>query len=162
MTKTAGVVVLLMAWSTSGSAQSWSSEQQELIAQVMRCNDGWSESIKHKKFDLFQTMCPETANAVYWYTNAERPVKYEGATGFWRGSADANRSATWADLQPTEIQIDGDLGLIYYSVVWTVETQAGETRRAPTRRLTVFRRVGKRWLMAGGSIASATAPATPR
>jgi hypothetical protein len=33
MTKTACVFVLLMAWSTSGSAQSWSSEQQELIAQ---------------------------------------------------------------------------------------------------------------------------------
>ena len=73
MTKTAGVVVLLMAWSTSGSAQSWSSEQQELIAQVMRCNDGWSESIKHKKFDLFQTMCPETASAVYWYTMQKGP-----------------------------------------------------------------------------------------
>lgn len=158
MTKTACVFVLLMAWSTSGSAQSWSREQQEIIAAVERCNDGWSESIKHKKFDLFRMACPETASAVYWYTNAERPVKYEGSSGFWRGSADANRSATWADLQPAEIQIDGDLGLIYYSVVWTVETTAGETRQAQSRRLSVFRRVGQRWLMAGGSIASATAP----
>lgn len=162
MTKTACVFVLLMAWSTSGTAQSWSSEQQELIAQVKRCNDGWSESIKQKKFDLFQTACPETASAVYWYTNAERPVKYEGGTGFWRGSADANRSATWADLQPTDIQINGDLGLIYYSIVWTVETKTGETRPAPSRRLTVFRRVGKQWLMAGGSIAAAAAPPNPR
>jgi ketosteroid isomerase-like protein len=162
MTKTACVFVLLMTWSTVGLAQSWSNEQQELIAQVKRCNDGWSESIKHKKFDLFQTACPETAGAVYWYTNAERPVKYEGATGFWRGSADANRGATWTDLQPTEIQIDGDLGLIYYSVVWTVEPKAGEARQTPTRRLTVFRRVGQRWLMAGGSIASAAAPPNPR
>jgi hypothetical protein len=49
MTKTACVFVLLMAWSSSGSAQRWSSEQQELVAQVKRCNDGWSESIKQKK-----------------------------------------------------------------------------------------------------------------
>ena len=156
MTKTVLVFVLLITWSTSGSAQTWSSEQRDLIAQVKRCNDGWSESIKQKKFDLFRMACPETASAVYWYTNPEKPVKYEGATGFWRGSADANRSATWTDLQPIEIQIDGDLGLIYYSVVWTVETKAGETRQAPSRRLTVFRRVDKRWLMAGGSIASVT------
>ena len=73
MTKTACVFVLLMAWSTSGSAQSWSSEQQELIAAVKRCNDGWSESIKQKKFDLFQTACPETASAVYWYTTQKGP-----------------------------------------------------------------------------------------
>ena len=73
MTKTACVFVLLMAWSTSGSAQRWSSEQQELIAAVKRCNDGWSESIKQQKFDLFQTACPETASAVYWYTTQKGP-----------------------------------------------------------------------------------------
>ena len=50
MTKTACVFVLLMAWSTSGSAQRWSSEQQELIAAVKRCN--------------IQTACPETAGAM--------------------------------------------------------------------------------------------------
>jgi len=162
MTRTACVCALLMAWSTSGSAQSWSREQLELIAAVERCNDGWSESIKHKKFELFQTACPETASAMYWYTNAQKPVKYEQATGAWRGSADANRSATWADLQPIVIQIDGDLGLIYYSVVWTVEPNAGDRRQSPTRRLTVFRRVGQRWLMAGGSIASTAPPPEPR
>ena len=162
MTKTAWVFVVLMTWSTASSAQSWSSEQQELIAQVKHCNDGWSASIKHKTFEKFRAACPETSGAVYWYTNSERPVKYEGSSGFWRGSADANRTATWAELQPIEIQIDGDLGLIYYSVVWTVETNAGERRQAPTRRLTVFRRVGTRWLMAGGSIGSATAPPAAR
>lgn len=158
MMKTACVFVLLITWPASGSAQSWSNEQQELIAQVKRCNDGWSDSIKHKKYELFERACPETEGAVFWYTNAEKPVVYEGATGLWSGSVAANRSATWSDLQATVIQIDGDLGLIYYSVVWTVEPNTGEARAVPTRRLTVFRRRNGSWLMAGGSVAPATGP----
>ena len=109
-------------------------------------------------YELFERACPETEGAVFWYTNAEKPVVYEGATGFWSGSSAANRSATWSDLQATVIQIDGDLGLIYYSVVWTVEPNTGEARSVPTRRLTVFRRRNGLWLMAGGSVAPATGP----
>ena len=160
MSKTAFVFVLLVTWSISGSAQNWSNEQQELIEQVKRCNNGWSESIKQQNYELFEKVCPETAGAVYWYTSAEEPVRYDGATGLWRRSADANRRATWADLQPTVIQIDGDLGLVYYSVAWTVEPKAGEARRNPSRRLTVFRRRNGQWLMAGGSISAVNAPST--
>jgi hypothetical protein len=161
MSNTAFVFVVFVTLSIAGSAQrSWSAEQQELIEQVKRCNDGWSDSIEQQRYELFAKACPETASAVYWYTNAEEPVRYDGAAGLWRRSADANRRATWADLQPTVIQIDGDLGLIYYSVVWTVEPKAGEARRNPSRRFTVFRRRNGQWLMAGGSIASVTAAST--
>ena len=49
------------------SAQSWSPDQQAAIDQVRRCNDGWVESVAHKKFELHTSVCPETRDARFWY-----------------------------------------------------------------------------------------------
>jgi Domain of unknown function (DUF4440) len=73
----------------------------------------------------------------------------------WSRSSAANRAVSWQDLKPISVQIDGDVALIYYSVTWTVVPMSGESRRNPSHRLTVFRRVNGQWLMAGGTIAAA-------
>jgi hypothetical protein len=144
-------VLWLFAWSTV-SADSWSPDQQAVIDQVSRCNDGWVESIAKKTFALFTSACPETPDAIYWYTGSPAPVSYGGADGMWSRSATATRAVSWRDLKPAAVQIDGDVALIYYTVTWTPEPVAGPVRSAPSRRLTVFRRVKGQWLMAGGTI----------
>ena len=149
------IVGFLAACPASASAQSWSPGQQAVIDQVRRCNDGWVQSIAHKKFELFTSVCPETPDARYWYPGSEAPSPYGGPDGVWGRSSAANRAVSWQDLEPIAVQIDGDVALVYYAVTWTVEPASGEPRRNPSHRLTVFRRVNGQWLMAGGTIAAA-------
>jgi hypothetical protein len=147
------VITALLAWlPASPSAQNWTPAQQDLIDQVKRCNDAWSESIARKSYALYEKSCPETAEAVFWY-GGEAPARYGGAAGVWSQSSAANRAVTWTDLRPVAVQIDGETALVYYTVIWTVQPSEGEPRGNRSRRLTVFHRRDGRWLMAGGTIA---------
>lgn len=44
------IIIIMLLAASPASAQGWSPAQQEAIDQVTRCNDGWVESIAHKKF----------------------------------------------------------------------------------------------------------------
>lgn len=148
------IIIIVVAWlgTSPVSAQSWSPAQQAVIDQITRCNDGWVESIARKTFELYATSCPETRDALYWYTSLAAPIPYGGADGMWSRSSAANRGVSWRDLKPGTVHIDGDVALVYYEVTWTTEPVSGEGRPATSRRFTVFRRVNGRWLMAGGTI----------
>lgn len=143
---------LFFAAPTWLSSQTWSPPEQAIIDLVARCNDGWSESIQRKDFNLFTRACPETSDAVYWYTDGEAPQVFAGPDGVWSRASVRQKRASWEGLRAVKVQIHGDVALIYYSVVWVVDLISGEIRRNPSRRLTVFRRQNGRWLMAGGSI----------
>ena len=75
-----------------------------------------------KRFEVYDSVCPATEHAVFWYTGSdETPVTYKGTTGGWARSMAANRSISWRDLQPVAVQVDGDVAYIYYSVTWIPE-----------------------------------------
>ena len=151
------IIFIVVAWlgTSPVSAQSWSPEQQAVIDQITRCNDGWVESIARKTFELYAMACPETREARFWYPNGAAPLPYGGPDGVWSRSAAANRAVSWQDLKPVTVQVDGDVAFIYYTVTWTTVPVSGDGRPAPSRRLTVFRRVNGRWHMAGGTITAA-------
>jgi hypothetical protein len=149
------LIVIGLFGASPVSAQSWSPGQQAVIDQIRRCNDGWVQSIAHKKFELFTSQCPETQDARYWYPGSAAPTPYGGPDGVWSRSAAAIRAVSWQDLKPITVQIDGDVALIYYAVTWTPVAISGEARPNPSHRLSVFRRVNGQWLMAGGTIAAA-------
>jgi hypothetical protein len=151
------IIIVIGALSASPvSAQGWSTEQQGVIDQITRCNDAWVESIARKAFEVYAKSCPETQEARFWYPGSAAPSPYGGPEGVWSRSSAANRAVSWQDLKPMTVQIDGDVALAYYAVTWTVFPHTGESRRNPSHRMTVFRRVNRQWLMAGGTIAAAT------
>jgi len=156
MTYIISLVALFVTSPAIVPAQRWSTQQQEIIDQVRRCNDGWVASIEQRRFEAFDAVCPQTADAVFWYSAADRPVPYRGSNGFWSSTVAGIRSESWRDLQPVAVNVEGDLALIYYSVTWTLVPNTGEARDVPSRRLTVFQRRNGRWLMAGGTIAPAS------
>jgi hypothetical protein len=149
------IIIIMLLAASPASAQGWSPGQQEAIDQVTRCNDGWVQSIAHKKFELFTSVCPETRDARFWYPGGAAPDPYGGQNGVWARSSAANRAVSWQDLKPVAVHIDGDVALVYFAVTWTLVPNSGEPRRAPSHRLTVFRRINGQWLMAGGTIAAA-------
>ena len=133
--------------------QPWSPAQQEIIDTIKRCNDAWVASIAQNRFDVYDSACPATDRAVFWYTASETPVTYKGPEGLWAFAAKQNRAVSWRDLETLGVQVDGDVAYIYYSVTWTAEPNAGGVVHKPSRRLTVFQRRNGRWLMAAGSVA---------
>jgi hypothetical protein len=149
------IVVVGLLRASPVSAQTWTHEQQAVIDQIKRCNDGWVESIARKTFELYATPCPEAPEARFWYPGSAAPMPYGGPDGVWSRSSAANRAVSWQDLKPITVQIDGDVALAYYAVTWTVFPTSGESRRNSSHRMTVFRRVNGQWLMAGGTIAAA-------
>ena len=147
------VMLALLAWGqVAPPAQSWSPAQQEIIEQIRRCNDAWVASHVDTRFEVYDSVCPATEQAVFWYIESDTPVTYKGEKG-WANSIRVNRSVSWRDLRPVAVQIDGDMAYAYYSVTWLPEPNTGPVEPRHTRRLTVFQRRNGRWLMAGGSIA---------
>jgi len=139
------------------SAQKWSPAQQEIIDQIRRCNDAWVAAHVEKRFEVYDSVCPATEQAVFWYTGGDgTPVTYNGAKGTLAASILKTRGVSWKDLQPVAVQVDGDVAYIYYSVTWIPEPETGPASPRPSRRLTVFQFRGDRWLMSGGSIAPVT------
>jgi hypothetical protein len=149
------IIVIGVLFASPVSAQLWSPGEQSVIDQITRCNDAWMESIARKTFEVYAKSCPETREARFWYPSSAAPSPYGGPDGVWSRSSAANRAVSWQDLKPITVQIDGDVALAYYAVTWTVVPHSGESRQAPSHRLTVFRRVNGHWLMAGGTIAAA-------
>ena len=149
------ILLAVLAATTHVSAQSWSPDEQAIIDRVKRCNDGWVESIRDKRFEKFTSVCPETRDAVFWYPGSAAPARYAGSDGVWSRFSSSLRAVTWADMRPVTVQVDGDLALIYYAVTWIPVPATGEPVRRPSHRLNVFRRVNGRWLMAGGTVAAA-------
>lgn len=129
-------------------------DEQQIWDVVVACHDGWSESMEHQDYERFSRSCPQEPGTVWWYTGGAAPVEYGGPDGLWQAIAPGTKSATWSDLEPVEVQVVGDVGLVYFSVVWTVVDAAGESRRNASRRLTVLRRTGDRWTTVGGSVAA--------
>lgn len=148
------VLALLAAGPVAPSEQNWSPAQQEIIELIRRCNDAWVASLVDKRFEVYESACPATEQAVFWYTGSETPVTYKGPKGLWARYSTENRRASWQDLQPVAVQVDGEVAYIYYSVTWTPEPNTGPAIPRHSRRLTVFQRRNGRWVMSGGSIAS--------
>lgn len=102
--------------------------------------------------DVIIGACPETPEAVFWYTGAGMPIAYGGDDGLWRISASSGNAVSWQEMTPHVVQIDGDVALLYYSVTWLVTAPNGDVRRNPSRRFTVLRKLDGRWAMAGGTV----------
>ena len=134
--------------------QSWSPAQQEIIDQIRRCNDAWVASHAEKRFEIYDSACPATDEAVFWYTGGAAPERYKGPNGVWASSIGRNRSIAWQDLQPVVVTVDTDVAYIYYSVTWTPQPVAGPALPRTSRRLTVLQRHKGKWIMSGGTIAA--------
>jgi ketosteroid isomerase-like protein len=147
-------VLGLLAPPIAAVAQSWSADQQEIIDFIARCNDAWSESLQRNDFERFAAACPESPDAVFWYTGGATPIRYSGDEGLWSVTAASGARSTWRDLAPTTVQIDGNLALIYYAVMWTVERPTGEVIDNPSRRMSVLRRENGEWRLLGGTVAA--------
>jgi len=146
------LVALLASSPVLASAQTWSAQQEEIIEQIRRCNDAWVASIAQRRWDVYDSVCPATEQAVFWYPGTAPPAPYGGPKGVWQGSSARNRAVSWRDLKPITVQVDGDLALAYYTVTWIPVPHTGPATEAPSRRFTVFQRRAGRWLMAGGTI----------
>lgn len=155
MTHTSLTVALLSALGASAAiaADELSAEQREIWNIVTACHDGWSQSMEHKDYELFSKSCPEEPGTVWWYTGGPAPLPYGGADGLWQRGAPQVKSASWSELEPVEVQIFGDVGLVYFSVVWTIEGVDGVVASNTTRRLSVLRRSEDGWRLVGGSVA---------
>ncbi len=150
-----GTWILIFALAAApmlAEAQDWSPAQQEIIDVIARCNDGWSQSLAAKEFQIFATVCPESPATVFWYTGRDTPIKYSGETGLWRLAAASGAVYSWSRLVPKTVDVNGDLALIYFDVTWVVEPPTGEKRTNPSRRLTVLRRTDGHWTLVGGAI----------
>ena len=79
------VLALLASWPVEPVAQSvpnWSPAQQEIIDQIRRCKDAWVASFVEKRFEVYDSVCPATEHAVFWYTGSdETPVTYKNRLG---------------------------------------------------------------------------------
>jgi hypothetical protein len=96
---------------------------------------------------------------VFWYTGGPAPITCGGDSGLWVSSAATGNLPTWSNLVPNTVQVQGDLALIYFEVLWTINTPDGQALQNPSRRMLVMRRVDGRWLVAGGTVAGIPQPA---
>jgi ketosteroid isomerase-like protein len=144
------LVIVLANIAIAVNAQTFSAEQQAVIDQVRRCNDGWTAAVAGRDFERFADACPHDADALWWYTDTDQPGTFAQVFAFSSGQAARNQ---WRDFVPVSVRIDGDHAFVYYEITWQPTTADGETRTAPSRRFTAMRRDGGVWVQIGGSIA---------
>ncbi|MCP4293318.1 MAG: nuclear transport factor 2 family protein [bacterium] len=63
-----------------------------------------------------------------------------------------NFRGTGYEIHDSEIQIEGDLGLVFYVASYFMETEDGKTGIVPLRSIDIFRRRDGKWNQAGSHI----------
>ena len=82
-------------------------------------------------------------------------VKIERGIGDYMAGAErslASFTGTGYELLDTEIQIEGDLALVYYTARYDYKDNDGNRGSLPLRSLDVYRRKGGEWMQAGSHI----------
>lgn len=146
------VMILIIPF--SASAQNWTPEQQEVIAQIKACWDAWRKANEQKDYTIWEKACPCIDDAPYWVTIDGAPMSSDflprGAKGLF--SWDTKRF-DWLDLRPLAIRIDGDVALVQFYALWLVEDDKGDVNRIEQKRFEVFRKKNGKWTFIGGMVA---------
>jgi ketosteroid isomerase-like protein len=134
------------------SAQQWSSEEQELLDHVKVCWDAWADAVNAKDLDIWMDTCQPDPDFSGWWTS-------DG--GLWtleaeeRGFSDwvaGVEHMYWENLQPLEIKVHGDIGMIWFYITYREPGSDGPLTRFENKRFEVFRRAGGVWHWLGAMV----------
>ena len=136
----------------TASAQNWTPEQQEVIAHIKTCWDGWIKAFEQKDRGLWDEVCPCAEGFTLWGTHNGAPASYENQTRGLSGGlfSRLNKKIDWLDLRPLSVKIDGDVALVHFYAIFVVENNKGEIARNEQKRFEVFRKKDGKWTLLGG------------
>ena len=121
------------------SGQDWSEEEQGLLDHVKMCWDAWADAVNENDLDIWMDTCqpdPDfsgwwTANGSLWTLEAESrsfDKWVAGTEGFY-----------WENLEPLEIKVHGDIGMIWFYITYREPGSDGPFTRFENKRFEVFR-----------------------
>jgi hypothetical protein len=137
-----------------GSAQRWTPDEQGLLDHVEACWDAWVETVYQQDLGPWFQKCQpaeditswDTSDGVLWDLDFQARNFPEWVTGvkrYW-----------WQAIQPLEIRIYDDVGLIWFFVTLSIEDQNESVTRIQQKRFEVFRRDGNGWHWTGAMVAA--------
>ena len=129
-------------------AQRWSAEQQEVLDHIRACWEAGNTRI----YDNWVAVCKPVENRLWWNTSEGLPGNNEhGRAATEAGWKTNNRETLWRDSRPLDVQIHGDVALVYFYALfgWTGD---GGIHTTEQKRLEVFRKVDGQWTTIGGMV----------
>lgn len=142
----------LVAFPALLTAQEWTGEERALLDHVKLCWDAWADAVNAKDLDIWMDTCQPDADFTGWWTS-------DG--GLWDLEADRRGFSDWVtgvehfyweNLQPLEIKVHGDLGMIWFYVTYREPGSDGPLTRFENKRFEVFRRVDGVWHWLGAMV----------
>ena len=59
------------------------------------------------------------------------------------------------EIHEMEVQVSGDVGIVYYTATWRYQDEEGVARELPLRSVDVYRRDAQGWNQCGSNICAA-------
>ena len=139
---------LLLFTALAAQAQTFTSEQQEIIDIVQGCWDSWAQ----EDYEGWATGCPRHLENSFW--NTAEPVPSIGwMAKYGRQHADAFfpiRDVIAYEVRPIQVSVFEDVALYHHWATWTELDVNGVATTYSRKGIDVWQRVDGQWTVIGG------------
>ncbi len=136
------------------SAQTYSADQQAVIDQLERCFQNFWQAMSKSDFSVFEDACPCDEDFAVWNLSFGAPVGIEAVKDLFEQGVAAGPTPPIIILRPVRVKIAGDFAIAYYYVdTYQVDYDDLFLNFNAGMRMTVLRRVNRRWQLAGDMVA---------
>lgn len=137
------VFSFMIACTITVYSQTWSAEQQQVIAQVKNCFDKWWAAVKTGDSASFRSACPCDADFAIWSTDFGAPIGIDEASSILKFAKDPSIDH-FQTIRPVRVKIVDNIAVMYYYQD-TYRGTLSDYSSFSAKRLTVLRKVSGRW-----------------
>jgi ketosteroid isomerase-like protein len=148
------IVFLSFAAPSLVSAQRWTEEEQDLLTHVKACWDAWAEAVNQKDHSLWRNVCHPEDEFVGWWVSDGAPWTMEAEVRSFDQWVSGVEHFYWENLQPFEIKVLGDIGMIWFYVTYREPGSDGPLTRFENKRLEIYRMADGGWHWLGAMVQS--------
>lgn len=128
------------------TAQQWSSQEQEVLDDLVECWDLWMEGIRSGSPEQWISQC-STPESTYWGAQDGAPNDNEAIRRSW--AMISTQDLGWVDIRPVKLTVQGDLAVLHFYGYWRAPAGDGEVV-TEAKRTEVFRRIDGQWKLLVG------------
>ena len=141
---------LVLVFPQTLAAQSWTAEEQEIIALNQSCWDAWAA----EDIDAVRSTCNEHVDARGWWTPDAVPSVgwFEKNAERWFAAFGPRDSWVYWEVRPVSVRIFDNTALIHFWATHTHEDSQGDTATQTHKHLNIWQQIDDQWTWIGGMV----------
>jgi ketosteroid isomerase-like protein len=132
-------------------AQNWTTEEKAVLEKVKLGWQLWEDAVNQNDLSIWLKKVPaDTWTA--WFLPDGGLFTFEDSKRYFEMYIKDIARYYWINITPVKIQVNGDLGYMWYYAMYAEERNDGTTVNIEQKRFAVYRKINGEWRWEAGMI----------